>query len=244
MKNGQKLKQNSSNKKQFIYGKHATFAALNNPLRVVLNIFCLKKYYEEVKTSSCKNINIVESKYLATLVGSDAIHQGIVVEVLPLKTKSFKDITQNGKVILILDQVTDPHNVGAIVRSAAAFDVGAVIVSKDNSADESAIMAKSACGALEIIPIIKEVNISRVIDNLKSEGYWCVGLDGASKQPFHKLNNFDKTAIILGSEGAGIRNLVKKKCDVLARLPISSKIESLNVSNAATIALYELSLNR
>ncbi len=142
--------------------------------------------------------------------------------------------------VLLLDQVTDPHNVGAILRSAAAFDVGAVIVTDRNAPQESGVMAKAASGALEVVPLIAVTNLVQAIETLKKSGYWIAGLDGAARKAIHEAKLDNKTALVLGAEGAGLRRLTTEHCDFLVKLPISDKMESLNVSNAAAVAMYEL----
>lgn len=245
MKNKKKVKSASKNKKIWLFGKHACFAALNNPNRECFSVYATEKYINTLKAIIPDNfINIVKTDYITKLIGDNFIHQGIAVEVSLLKNLDIAEIAKTSKTIIILDQVTDPHNVGAILRSAAAFDVGGIVVAKDNAPEESGTMAKSASGALEIVPMIKVTNLNRAIDQLKKEGYWCIGLDGSSSQNLHNVASFDKTLLILGSEGSGLRSLVKKNCDIVAKLPISPQIESLNVSNAAALALYEISLKR
>jgi 23S rRNA (guanosine2251-2'-O)-methyltransferase len=148
------------------------------------------------------------------------------------------------KPIVILDQISDPHNVGAIMRTAAAFNAAAIIIAKNNAPDESANIAKIACGTMEITPIIKVVNITKTMEQIKEYGYWCIGLDGHAKQSISSSNLPDKLALVLGSEGKGIRKLVKQTCDLLVTIPMNPNVESLNVSNAAAISLYEISRNK
>jgi 23S rRNA (guanosine2251-2'-O)-methyltransferase len=144
---------------------------------------------------------------------------------------------------MLLDQLTDPHNVGAVLRSCAAFAVDALIVTKDHAASESAVVAKSACGALEMVPLVQVTNLASSIGELQQEGYWVMGLDGNAKNMLHKSRPTNKTALVLGAEGAGLRRLSAERCDELVKLPIHPQMESLNASNAAAIALYQLYLN-
>ena len=139
----------------------------------------------------------------------------------------------------MLDQVTDPHNIGAILRSAAAFEAAAVILPDANAPEESGTLAKSACGGLEIVPLIRVPNLVRAIETLKKVGFWVIGLDGSAKKTMAQDKLPAKTVFILGSEGDGLRRLTAENCDYMLKLPISDKMESLNVSNAAAIALYE-----
>ena len=140
----------------------------------------------------------------------------------------------------MLDQITDPHNVGAILRSAAAFDVGAVIATDRNAPTESGVMAKAASGALEVVPLITVTNLVQAIEKIKKAGYWIAGMDGNAKQTIAEAKLDRKTALVLGAEGSGLRRLTAEHCDYLVKLPMSGRIESLNVSNAAAVALYEL----
>lgn len=229
----------------FLYGKHACFAALANPMRKIKRVLVTKNTRDELGEkifSSCKNIVLAESKKLDDMLPREAVHQGIALECEPISQPNLQEwlAAEHNKSVLILDQVSDPHNVGAILRSSAAFDVGALIVTDRNAPAESGVMAKAASGALEIIPLIAVGNLVQAIELLKKAGYWIYGLDGEAKQSISEVKMDIKTALVLGAEGRGLRRLTGEHCDVLVRLPISSKMESLNVSNAAAIALYEL----
>lgn len=228
-----------------LYGKHACLAALANPMRKIKRVLVTKNTRDELgeKTfSKIKNIQIIEGKKLDDMLPREAVHQGIVLECDAISQPSLQDFLagESNKPVLILDQVSDPHNVGAILRSAAAFDAGAVIVTDRNAPTESGVMAKAASGALEIMPLISVGNLSQAIEHLKKAGYWIYGLDGEAKQLISAVKFDKKTALVLGAEGRGLRRLTGERCDALVRLPISDKMESLNVSNAAAVALYEL----
>ena len=142
--------------------------------------------------------------------------------------------------VLFLDQVTDPQNIGAIIRSCVAFDTLALIMQDKNSPAESGAMAKASAGMIEHLPLCHVTNLSRAIQQLKTAGFWTVGMDGYAKNTIDKIEKSGKTAIIMGSEGKGMRRLVEEACDITVKLPISPKVESLNVSTAAAIALYEI----
>jgi 23S rRNA (guanosine2251-2'-O)-methyltransferase len=146
--------------------------------------------------------------------------------------------------VLVLDQLTDPHNVGAILRSAVAFGVAAVIVQSRHAPPESGVLAKAASGALDIVPYVSVVNIARTLEELGAAGFWRIALAGDGDQPLEEARGLGDMALVLGSEGEGLRRLVRERCDVGAFIPIATGIESLNVSNAAAVALYELSRSR
>ncbi len=228
-----------------IYGKHAALAALANPMRKIKRVMVTKNTRDELgeKTfSKIKNIQIIDGKKLDDMLPREAVHQGVALECDALTQPSLQDFLaeSSNKPLLVLDQVSDPHNVGAILRSAAAFDAGAVIVTDRNAPQESGVMAKAASGALEIMPLISVGNLAQAIEHLKKADYWVYGLDGEAKQTIAEAKLSGKIALILGAEGRGLRRLTAERCDGLIRLPISPKMESLNVSNAAAVALYEL----
>jgi len=192
--------------------------------------------------AGAKNVALAEGNKMENLLPPGSVHQGIVIECEPLNQPSLQHWLDLGinKPIVLLDQVTDPHNVGAILRSAAAFDVGAIVATDRNAPQESGVMAKTASGALEIIPLITVTNLVQAIELIKKAGYWIAGLDGEAKQTIAEAKLDSKTALVLGAEGAGLRRLTAEHCDFLVKLPMSSQMESLNVSNAAAIAMYEL----
>ncbi|KMQ88896.1 23s rrna methyltransferase [Lasius niger] len=171
----------------------------------------------------------------------DAVHQGIAMKVNPLTNEhTLEEIAAMKGPILVLDQVTDPRNVGSLLRSAAAFNVVAVIVQDRHAPQETGAMAKTASGALDIVPIIRETNLSRAIEILKKNGRWVVGLDADGESlPKAKLDR-NKTVLVLGAEGKGMRRLVEGNCDATLSIPMNSVMESFNVSVAGAIALYEI----
>ncbi len=236
----------SGNQNVWIYGRHAADAALNNPARKILRIVATQNMLAEWPELNKKKIPIETKDIKAMdLMFSGATHQGIALEARQLPDVAIEDIFEGLneiKRVIVLDQVTDPHNVGAILRSAAAFNVGAVIMTKDNSPSESTALAKAASGALEVVPLVKVTNLAAAMKTLKEKDFWCVGLAGDAKTEISKMPDYDKVALIFGAEGVGLRRLTAENCDLLVKLPISDKVESLNVSNAAAIALYQLSL--
>ena len=186
---------------------------------------------------------------LERLLPSGAVHQGVAALVEPLEQPDILEVcdqaaSAGSALVLILDQVTDPHNVGAILRSAAAFGARAVIVTERNAASESGTLAKSASGALEHVPLVPVTNLARAMAQLKEAGFWCIGLAAEASQTLADIDLSGRIAIVLGAEGAGLRRLTRDNCDKLARLPTQGPIGQLNVSNAAAIALYEVARRR
>ena len=237
----------------FIFGIHSVFSAIANKKRKIYKIYTIKnlkkRIEKEILTNNRENkieIIIKNNDFISQLQENDSMpHQGIALETQPIKQPEISDIPKlmspGNNTIVILDQITDPHNMGAIIRSATAFDAIAIIKTKDNSSPhDSSIITKTSCGGSEIIPIITVTNLASTIETLKLMNFWCIGLDGYADEMLSKHNLTGNTAIILGSEGKGMRKLTKEKCDITAKLPISPKMESLNVSNAAAIALYEI----
>jgi 23S rRNA (guanosine2251-2'-O)-methyltransferase len=225
-----------------IYGKHATLAAIHNPNRNIRNIFCTEEiFYAHREIIEKFSYEILQQKDLSKMVGENNAHQGIIVKLnktIFLNDISEINVSKKQLKIAILDQVTDPQNIGAIIRSAAAFEIDAIILQSDNSPEENGAIAKTASGALEIVPIIKVVNLVRTIEQLKKIGFWIIGMDGNSNNNLNQQLYSDRIAIIFGSEDKGIRPLVKKHCDFISKINMSQQIESLNVSNAASIVFH------
>jgi 23S rRNA (guanosine2251-2'-O)-methyltransferase len=217
-------------------------AALANAERVVTRIIASEGAAERLQLPrKLPNPHIMEGRELDRILGSEAVHQGIAAQVQPLEPFVLEDIIHASKgTLVILDQVSDPHNVGAILRSAAAYDVLAVIMPKDHSAPETPTMAKAASGALDIVPRVVVTNLASAMRELKDAGWWIIGLEGESTTLLPSIKPAAKTVVVLGAEGKGMRRLTAELCDERARLPMSTRMESLNVSNAAAIALYEL----
>ncbi len=230
----------------FLFGRHAVEAALKNPSRECIRLIGLEKALpSEVRAirPKLRTETVSDETVLRSAVPSDSPHQGILLEVRPLPSINIEDLApQPGQpqVLLMLDQVTDPHNVGACLRSAAALGAAALITQDRHSPGESGVLARSAAGALETLPWMRAANLSQTLDSLKDMGYWHVGLAGNTETNLGEVSLGDHIVIVMGSEGKGLRPLVQKHCDVIAKIPMTDKVESLNVSNAAAIALYAL----
>jgi 23S rRNA (guanosine2251-2'-O)-methyltransferase len=191
-------------------------------------------------------VQILDRAAFDRLLPEGAVHQGWALEVDPLPEGDLDDVlraaevTQGRSIVLVLDQVSDPHNVGAILRSAAAFGALAVIIGEHGAPPATGVLAKAASGALDTVPLVRAVNLARALDKLKEGGFWCCGLDETAPASLASLDLGPRVALVLGSEGTGLRRLVRERCDYLARLPTRPMLPSLNVSNAAAVALYEL----
>ena len=235
----------------WLYGDHAVMAALANPARKFRRLVLTRAKFEALDAETKGRIEeqiapeVVERDAISRLLPEHAIHQGIALLPAPLRDYRIEDLLESAdetsRIVAVLDQVTDPQNVGAILRSAAAFNVAAIIVPDRHSPPITGVLAKAASGAVETVPIVRVGNLSRALDQLAENGFWRIGLDGQAEQELAEAaSSFQKVAVVLGAEGKGLRQLTAQKCDLLAKLPISSKVESLNVSNAAAITFYEL----
>jgi 23S rRNA (guanosine2251-2'-O)-methyltransferase len=242
MRRGNRQQHQGGGNRPRFWGRHAVIAALANPARRVTRIWGTRAALSELELPPVLPISYAEPPDLARIAGADAPHQGLVAEVEPLEDIWLGDLLQEGagdnRPLLVLDQVTDPHNVGAILRSAAAFDALGIVTQDRHAPPESGALARSAAGALEAVPWVRVVNLARALEEIAEAGYWRIGLTGATKQTLDKALPAGKVALVLGSEGEGMRANTEAHCDDLARLPIGGKVESLNVSNAAAIALY------
>lgn len=241
---GHRPSQAHSNRPRF-YGRHAVIAALANPERRVRKIWGTRDTLASLDLPPVLPITYAEAGDLARLVPPDAPHQGIVAEVDPLEEIWLGDLLDAGaadrRPLILLDQVTDPHNVGAVLRSAAAFDALGIVTQDRHAPPESGSLARSASGALELVPWVRVVNLSRALDEIAEAGFWRIGLTGHAKGTLAQVMGDGRIALVLGAEGEGMRQNTEAHCDELARLPISPKVESLNISNAAAIALYAIS---
>ena len=224
------------------WGRHAVTAALANPERVVRKLWGTREALASLDLPPVLPVTYADVADLGRLVPADAPHQGLVAEVEPLEEIWLGDLIEQGRddqrPLVVLDQVTDPHNVGAIMRSAAAFDALGVVTQDRHAPPESGALARSASGALESVPWVRVVNLSRALDEIAEAGFWRVGLTGEADQTLGQVLGGQRIALVLGAEGEGMRQNTEAHCDQLARLPIGGKVESLNVSNAVAIALY------
>ncbi len=239
----------------WLYGIHPVLAAIANPERKTFRIVVSAEAEATLgprvaglaqgHPGRLPQAQIMQRDALERLLPRGAVHQGIAAQVDALEEPDLDDIIRateghESARVVVLDQVTDPHNVGAIIRSAAAFGAAAVIMPERNAPPTTGTLAKAASGAVERIPLVRVVNLSRSLDQLKKAGYWCVGLDAGAGTALHQADLTGKVALVLGAEGEGLRRLTREHCDLMVRIPIMRGMESLNVSNAAAVALYEL----
>jgi 23S rRNA (guanosine2251-2'-O)-methyltransferase len=227
------------------WGKHAVAAALDNPQRKVLKAWATAEAAAFMNFPKELPVIRAEAPDLGRMVPNDAPHQGVVIEVEPLEDMWLSDLLGDAPeqaILLVLDQVTDPHNVGAILRSAAAFGVIGIVTQDRHSPPESGALAKAASGALERVPWARVVNLARALEEIGEAGFWRIGLAGEATTDLKDALGPKRVALVLGAEGPGMRPNTRDHCDALARLPISGEMESLNVSNAAAVALYAASV--
>ena len=224
-----------------LYGLHTVRAAIGNPQRKVLRMLATRNAFTRLEVGEITDlpfpVEIVEPREIDKQTGSDAVHQGVMVETIPLPTKRLSDL-ENSPLLLVLDQVTDPHNVGAIMRSAVAFGAGALITTSRHSPQESGVLAKAASGALAMIAHIEVRNLAAAIEELHSLGFMTIGLDSEGQAEMEASLNGERIALVLGAEGKGLRQKTRETVTALARLDMPGEIKSLNVSNAAAISLY------
>jgi len=246
MRKGHRPSQASSNRPRF-WGRHPVSAALANPARTVRRVWGTREALAAFGGfPSDLPVTYAEVADLGRLVPQDAPHQGVVIEVDPLPDIWLADLLEESanespdRPLIVLDQVTDPHNVGAVLRSAAAFNAIGIVTQDRHAPSESGALARSASGALETVPWVRVVNLARALDEIGEAGFWRIGLTGHTDSTLAQVIGSGRIALVLGAEGEGMRQNTEAHCDELAKLPISHKVESLNVSNAAAIALYEI----
>ena len=243
MRRGHRPSQSAQGRPRF-WGRHAVIAALANPNRSVRRMWGTREALAALDLPPIIPVTYADAADLGRLVPHDAPHQGLVIEVDPLADIWLGDLLEqaqgNRRPLIILDQVTDPHNVGAVLRSAAAFDAVGIVTQDRNAPPESGALARSASGALELVPWVRVVNLARALDEIGEANFWRIGLTGHAKATLADVIGEARIAIVLGAEGEGMRQNTEAHCDELAKLPISSRVESLNISNAAAIALYAI----
>jgi len=225
------------------WGRHAVAAALANPDRGIVRLWATREAAAGLDLGAIP-VTYSDVADLGRMVPRDAPHQGLVAEVERLDDILLADLLESageGRPLVVLDQVTDPHNVGAILRSAAAFGALGLVTQDRHAPPESGALAKAASGALETVPWVRVVNLARALEEMAAAGFWRIGLAGEADATLAEALGPPRVALVLGAEGEGLRQNTEAHCDALARLPITG-IESLNVSNAAAIALYAASL--
>jgi 23S rRNA (guanosine2251-2'-O)-methyltransferase len=232
-----------------LFGLHAVEAALKNPARRVLRLLLTEnaeRRLAETIGAIKAPIERVSPRDLDRLLGPDAVHQGAALETEPLPEPDWEDLASaaGGRPLLVLDQVTDPHNVGAILRSSAVFGASGLVMTRRHSPPLNGVLAKAASGALELVPVALVGNLAGALGELKSAGFTVVGLEGSAPQSIEQLDWSRPTALVMGSEGKGLRELTRKICDTLASITTDGPVASLNVSNAAAIALHTAMLAR
>src|SRR5690606_10051260 len=219
---------------------------LANPARMVRQIWATREALAALEVPASIPVTFADAADLGRLVPRDAPHQGLVIEADPLADMWLADLLALGaddrRPLVVLDQVTDPHNVGAVLRSAAAFGALGLVTQDRHAPPESGALARAASGALEIVPWVRVVNLARALDEIAEAGFWRIGLAGEADRTLAEALGPDRVALVLGAEGEGLRQNVAAHCDALARLPITDAVESLNVSNAAAISLYAATL--
>jgi 23S rRNA (guanosine2251-2'-O)-methyltransferase len=239
------MKHKSSANSQWIWGTHAVLAALKNPNRNLEKLVLTQEILEEMDPELLKicNHQVLERRELDRVLPQGAVHQGIALKAKTLPQMVIEDLIvelEDNDLLLILDHVTDPHNVGAILRTCAAFNVKALIMTDRNAPPLSGVLAKTASGALEELPVILVTNLARTLETLKKHNIWTIGLAEEGEKSLGDTNLPGKKAIVMGAEGEGLRRLTREHCDILAKLPTNPDFPTLNVSVAAGISIYAL----
>lgn len=232
---------------QWLYGVHAVAAALANPQRRCRRLVVTHECWRDLAATAenggdAPTPEFLDRHEIDRLLQPGAVHQGIALLAAPLPEPDLSEILADlpdRAVVIVLDQATDPRNVGAVLRSADAFGARAVIVQDRHAPEATAAMAKAASGALETVALVRAVNIARALSELKEAGFWCFGLDARGDTTLAEADLSGRIALVMGSEGKGLRPLVRQSCDILARIPLGGTVDSLNLSNAAAVALYE-----
>lgn len=242
----------------WIYGTHAVLAAIANSERTCLRILLSSTAGAEIESDleqACRNVSgrpdpeRLDREQIGALLPPGAVHQGLALLASPLEDVAIEDIIRSteGKAeasVVVLDQATDPRNIGAVMRSAAAFGASAVILQNRHAAPMTGALSKAASGAVEWVALVRVVNLARAIGNLKEAGFWAAGLDAGARRTLAQADISGKIALVLGAEGSGLRRLTRDTCDELLKVPVAEGSDSLNLSNAAAVALYELNRQR
>jgi len=238
-----------------LFGRHAVLAALANPRRPVTAILCTPDgepalveavaALPDARRGALPRPSPVAPDEIAALAGEGAVHQGVAARVGPLPDIALEEVLDAAgpaAVLMVLDQVTDPHNLGAVLRSAAAFGADAVVVQDRHTPQSTGVVAKTASGALDVTPLVRVTNLARALRAMQETGFWCIGLAEEGESALDAIDVSGRTALVLGAEGGGLRRLTRETCDQLAHLPTRPPIRSLNVSAAAAIALHHAAI--
>lgn len=236
--------------KHFIYGIHAIQHALNNKKRKIYKLATTKNAISSLDIPAQVTHEVVDAAVISKITGPEAVHQGVLLYCDPLPQPNLGNLLQQLKsnehhTLVLLDNLTDPQNIGAIVRTCAAFNVKGIICHDHQTpATETPSLVKAACGAIEHLPIVRVGNVAKAQEQLKDQGYWCLGLSEHAKVSLDKVPDYEKLVVVMGSEGKGIRPQVMKGCDITAYLNTNPDFPTLNVSAATAVTLTTLSLGR
>lgn len=233
----------------WIFGRHSSLAAAANPHRHVRQLLALSNHAHALADAAERagrarpDVEVVSRHDFSQVLPPGTTHQGLAVLASPLRPDALEDIldrhtTQSEQLLIVLDQVSDPRNVGAVLRSAAAFGVAAVVLQDRHAPHESGVLAKAASGALETVPLVRVTNIARALRLMREHAFTCVGLDHAARQSVNDAQLPDRMSFVIGAEGTGLRRLVRDTCDMLACIPIAPEVDSLNLSVAASLAMF------
>lgn len=234
----------------WLYGVHAVTAALANPARARHRLVATEEGAARLAAvpdpPEPARPEILDRRALEELLPAGAVHQGVALSTAPLAAESIEELADRGAAaeraaIIVLDRVSDPRNVGAVIRSAAVFGALGVVMPDRHSPPSGGALAKSASGGLETVPLVRVANLARALDILKERGFWCVGLDSGAETVLDRAVLPERAAFVLGAEGAGLRRLTRERCDFICSIPSAGAVASLNVSCAATVVLHEFS---